>query len=435
MMDAGHGLEVMVVGADGDPAAGVHVTVVDEADNVFQVRAGQDGLATIQGLDEGTVQVTVRNRKYGQGQLRARLEPAPGPRVSLSLEHLSEARIVGRVELRGHELGAGIRVVARGIRNNLVTPDPEGNFELVVAPGDYDVYAHFGLRVGGSEGAPSSEEINVSVEEGQEAGPLSLVLTIEAAELTGRVESDDGSPVADALIRIRARDDPYFRRETLTEAGGDFSLDRLVAGVDYDIDVSSPDGRRTSAKSLRPDSQRVVLRLPPTKRVCGDVVDGEGKAIRDFEITLFEERGARSFHFANEEGSWCLPEVGHAHRILVTARGKMVTHAPPWGHLISEFSGSADDLGIHGVVVDSEGKGLPGAMLWLLDPISKRLVGGVTFSKANGSFGLAAPSDTLLLHVAPPSSRRHVMKELTVTGNEQGHEQEQKLVITLDAAK
>ena len=425
IMDAGYGLGLTVYGTDGGPAAGVQVNVQDETGNyLFAVHAGDDGFAEIQGLGEGTVQVEVRDRNYGQGQLTIRLEPAPGPRVNLTLDRLREARIVGRVELRGDQLGAGVRVVASGERIYLVTPGGEGDFELMVAPGDYNVYAHFGLRADASEGTPSSEEVGVSVEEGQEAGPIALVLNMTAAELFGRVESDDGSPVANALVRVRAREDPYFRRETMTEAGGDFSLDRLVAGIDYDVDVSSPDGRKTSAESLRPGSQ-LVLRLPPAKRVCGDVVDAEGGAIRDFEITLFEGRSAQSFRFSNEDGSWCLPEVGRVHKLLVTARGGMVTHAPVEGHLVSEF---ADEVGIRGLVLDSEGEGLPGAMLWLVDPASKRRVGGIATSKANGSFDLAAPSDTLILHVAPPSSGRHTMKELTITGVEQ------ELVITLDAA-
>ncbi len=190
----------------------------------------------------------------------------------------------------------------------------------------------------------------------------------------------------------------------MTEAGGDFSLDRLVAGIDYDVDVQGPDGRTTSAKSLRPGAQ-LVLSLPPAKRVCGEVVDAKGVAIRDFEITLFEGRSTRSFRFSNEEGSWCLPEVGRAHKLLVTARGGMVTCAGR-GHLVNEF---ADEVGVRGLILDSEGEGLPGAMLWLVDPASKRRVGGVATSGANGSFDLTAPSDTLLLHVAPPAGLPNVL--------------------------
>ncbi len=425
IMHAGQGLRLMVYGAEGEPATGVQVNVLGERGNyLFAVDTGDNGLAEIQGLSLETIQVEIRDPDHGKGRLSARLEPAPGPRVSLTLERLLEGRIVGRVEFDGEPLGAGIRVVASGERSYLVTPGDEGEFELMVAPGDYRVYAHFGLRAETAKGAPSSEDVAVSVEDEQEVGPLALVLNMDRAEFFGRVESDDGSPVVNALVRVRAREDPFFRRETMTDGEGSFSLDRLVAGIDYEVDVYSPDGREMSAESLRPGSQQ-VLRLPPTKRVCGEVVDAEGAAIRDFEVTLFAGRSARNFHFSNAEGSWCLPEVGRAHKLLVRARGGMVTHAPVEGHLISEI---AEEVGVRGRVLDPDGQGLRGAMLWLVDPASRRRVGRVATSGAEGFFDLVAPLDTLLLHVEPPSNGRYAMKELAVTGAER------ELVIILDAA-
>ena len=108
-------------------------------------------------------------------------------------------------------------------------------------------------------------------------------------EVRGHILDADGNPVGDAEVRLVAPAPPWtVLRDARSDAAGAFSfahlpLQRVHVAADHD-----PGGAETSA-DLIPAAGRsldVTLVLSPAAAVRGQVVDGDGKPLKDATITV-----------------------------------------------------------------------------------------------------------------------------------------------------
>lgn len=394
----GNMVALSVVAADGAPAAGVVASAQSSSGELLMSgRSDAEGYLEFFGLPELRVNVTVRDVRHGEGEIVVKAANPP-TKAELKLAAIPQGTIVGHVDIQGQSAGSAIQVVARGDRVWWTTPNPEGVFELPVPPGRYAVSAQLGLGLSVSGEAPHSETIWVTAQDGLHTELVTLRLLADEGLITGKVTGEDGSGAVDVLVRVRSREDPYFQRTSLSAADGSFTLERLVGGWRYDVRAENSDGGRASAQNLTVGST-VNLELEAPGRLCGRVVETESRnPVVDFVVTLFGPADVRRFSFSESQGLWCLPELGDVHTVMVEGTQGIALHEQFAGEIVSELS---KEGGVGGRVLDAEGVGVSGVILWLREPLTKRRVGGVVTTSDDGKFYFVAPAGRLELHVAP----------------------------------
>jgi protocatechuate 3,4-dioxygenase beta subunit len=272
--------------------------------------------------------------------------------------------LAGRVsDLRGRPV-AGARVVARPERPgdgsaglSVAGTDVDGRFELHLSPGrwrlvvDADGYETAELR--------GLEPPDATVE----------VVLARRLALDGVVRLD-GRPAVGAAIQVGG----LVQASVTSDAAGRFHLPRLIEGR-YALRAHSADGSAAAylpsiAVGEEPDggARPLEIALAPAATVRGVVRDGAGRPIGGAEVALAESvltplpMAAR----ADARGEFALPSVlpgGY----LVSARAEGYVPAPAAAVTVPapqpivvrlERGGS-----VEGVVVDGEGRPLPGAAI------------------------------------------------------------------------
>lgn len=369
---------VLVVDEAGKPIPGA---LIYGGEGVFPVAlTGADGLARVDGAGNGRTPLTAMaaDGSWGTGKVEP---PGRKERRPPLLEVQRPQRLTGRV-VQGDSGGAavGAYVWLASDPASVVRAAPDGSFEL-------SVDARRPSRPGVRAAAPGYFEAGERIARGNDGLPQSVELVLEPkAVLYGRVVVEDGSPVADAAVRLQGSSGGGHRglrgggsASALTAADGRFSLP-VVANTVYQMQVSK-EGFADLKSEVAPGGKALQVVLSRGRDGRGRVMDGDRQPVAGATVMMspVSENDSRA-HFGparetavslavtDHEGRFELPHLppGRFH-LDVTASG----YAPRRRLAVQVPAGSGSlDLGevvleagvaLQGLVLDASGKPLSGA--------------------------------------------------------------------------
>ncbi len=225
--------------------------------------------------------------------LRMRLARGPTEVGGIvTLDGRASAAFTGRVTWEG------------GTRSGAVVLEG-GDFHAEVEPGSVRLAAELDLLPG-----VRAREVVVELLPGQQlALELAVTAPVElAATISGAVLFDDGRPAAGFEVEARATR-PGDEGASLivggtTDSAGEFTLDVLDVGLDYEVEVLDFRDRYASFAGVRPGTRGLDIVLPSARRVLARVRDahGGGALVLDEEVQLFARTDPRA-------GFWRLSPV------------------------------------------------------------------------------------------------------------------------------
>jgi len=245
-----------VYGADGQPAAGRMVTVMD---NMMGAGAGQRlatsdeaGFFSFDHLSPGTWQVIAMDTSRdlgasdeidvssfvsGMKMAQAEIREGETTHVVLGAPPANPVRVFGRVTLAGEPIAKPMITFHREgeammAGMTLATADGEGRYEVELpAPGAYLARV---ARLSTTMQQQSTVEFEVTVGEGPEQG---IDFALPLGRIAGRTVAPDGSPAAGERVTLTAggaaRSDSLYGpyTEILTDEQGRFEITGLRPGV------------------------------------------------------------------------------------------------------------------------------------------------------------------------------------------------------------
>jgi len=238
-------LSGVVVDEQGHPVAGAEV-VLSAPDSVEDLRgasvSGSRGRFKLQPAALGLVTLTVRHPDYADLRLEGVEIPAGPAAVHLGPLTLAAGGVLeGKVTGAGGKPIEGAEVWIRGDFDESLTPEPS------VKTGPDGIFRVPGLRRGERFVVTAWRQGYIPASLGEVPAPPEVPVRIELKPvrgLSGRVVDSEGDPVAEAIVKWKARD--YFLPRYLgevhgpTDAEGRFRLDGLPSGS---VDIAaSADG-------------------------------------------------------------------------------------------------------------------------------------------------------------------------------------------------
>lgn len=309
----------VVVDPEGQPIheARVEVWPNTAADAAFVTATDPTGTFEALGLAAGPHRVRASARGFQTAEIAEVAAGQMDVRLVLSLRGRVEVRattpeglVLRNYQLnvyryfddRGGQIGFVADVPERTVRLDGFTERaplaglPAGTFVCeVTAPGYAKTLSPpFSIP---EQAPPTAQRIDVTVSPG--------------ASLNGRVEADDGTPLAAAVVRTQAEGaDPHSPiwkllagavptrttgAEATTDADGRFSLPLLALG-DYQLEVEHPAACRTIVRQVQVD-RAAPIAVPTIRMVRGAVVFGRatvaGRRAGQIKLVLMEGDGGR----------------------------------------------------------------------------------------------------------------------------------------------
>ena len=387
---------------DGQPAAKARI----------EARSGNQGdYADAQTKDDGTFEVfglqasdklSLRAQKDDLVSEIAGPMPLPAEGVQgIVLTLGTEAGIDGVVVDNNGRPVANVGIMATsgevGFGGASERSDPKGAFKVrKLSQGTYKLYASRGNSFRTDKAAAV-----VPVEAGQVVTGVQLVLTEEdGLTIGGHVTDEAGKAIGEAQVNAWNR--LGSNSDTMTDSSGAYTLTGLKEG-DYSIRVYHHSHSQTNKDNIPAGSQGIDFVLAGRGTIEGRVLDAKsGEPVKDFEITQFQgdRQQIDAWVYGNmsrmhsDDGSFSLKdvEVGAA-TVVVRASG----HAPGSQVVPNVMSGQTVSgveirleagRSVDGVVTDSKGTPLTGAMVFLneLPQEYVRERSAVARSAADGTF-------------------------------------------------
>jgi hypothetical protein len=283
------------------------------------------------------------------------------------------ARIVGRL------LGEGDRAVAgRAVLNDLdgrpvpraladrfaVESGADGRFAVEAVPLGEHV-------LGASASGLAGRRVEVAVRASDRQVDVGDVRLEAGLAIRGRVQTNAGRPIADALVRASGR--RGHRSEARSEANGTFVLAGLDAGTHHV--AAETDGYAEETKTAEAGGAPLVFVLSPAGVITGRVVDDRGPIVDGFHVTADTGgdfgRGRRVAEAGEPggDGSFRLPALAAGTYALAISAPERVPASVPG---VAVAAGQVVDVGdvklssggiVRGTVVDASGSAVSGATI------------------------------------------------------------------------
>ena len=255
-------VEIMgTVDADGDPLAGVTVTISGgRADEEVTATTDSEGGYSIDRLHAGDYTVAVSGFDADEYEFKPatqsiEVDLREKADVDFPGVKLRTVEIMGTVDTDGEPLGGVTVTISGGRADEEVTAvtDVEGAYSLDrLHAGDYKV-AVSGFDADEYEFKPATQSITVDLREKADVDFPGVKL--RTVEIFGTVAAED-EPLADVTVTVSGgRADEV--KTTKTDAKGEYSLDRLHAGA-YTVGISGYD---TDEFEFDPDEQSITTEL------------------------------------------------------------------------------------------------------------------------------------------------------------------------------
>jgi len=278
-------------------------------------------------------------------------------------------QIAGRVVDADGRPSPGVNVRVGDLR---VASDASGAFALA-SPSD-------GMLIARAD-EPHKFTVLEGVVRGGAAPPPVLVVVAPAVRLQGHVRDGRGQPLADAALQVVWPSDLRSRLRDVSDAASEQTvLTRCRAEGDFALAAGAVRGAEllASAPGYVPHRRPLPDRDEPALAIVlerldgkpgtlqGQVVDPQGRAIANARVglgeTLAQSDAAGNFVIEDDGRGKTVAASALGHRRAVLERGAngfptfvLLTLGPP-------------PLSIEGRVVDENGKGLQGIMVWPNDP-------------------------------------------------------------------
>jgi len=269
------------------PIAGATVTAVQDGET-FEATAGPDGRYRLEGLSAGPISLGVRASGFAPSEREA-LAPTEG--LDVTLRRL--VRLQGTVKTgKGQPLaGTAVHVGGSGLwPPRAIQADDSGRYEIDVVEGVYELRAE----------APGMVSELVEGVDVVAPGARQDLTLVPAAPLKGSVRSQDGKPVAGAVVRLGAAALGALGRRALSDASGAFQLGPLPEGA-YRVEVAAAGflPATLGPVTVRPPKPGWVhATLSRGASVSGKVVDtrGFGLAGARIQVRIVGEDGLPRIH-------------------------------------------------------------------------------------------------------------------------------------------
>jgi Carboxypeptidase regulatory-like domain/PDZ domain len=235
-----------------------------------------------------------------QGSAEARLELTAGARRELELK-LAEGRTITGIVVDEHDHPVEGVAVSEGPEHSVNTGG-DGRFKLVgLDRGFYFVHAV----------APDGRKTGKTGELDRTA-ELKLVLPAGGHRLRGVVLAPDGSPAWGAQVTAIGVGHRAFGH-ALTGDDGRFAVGDLSAGR-YTLYAEKEGFPKAVSGEVDADADNVVLQLPAAASLAGVAVDGRGRALRDYSITV-ESSGQADWRNFQRPQTRSIHDAGGAFRV------------------------------------------------------------------------------------------------------------------------
>ena len=316
-LERGGSVSGKVTGPDGSPFAGALVTVPG-AQSQIPVFSAEDGTFTVDAVPARRRATAVATAPDMPSSTSEPFSIEAGEEVKgIEIELATGARLSGRVRASdGRPLvGAYVRYVQGQMneRNpwgfqqfDRVERYPvaeDGTFEIPgVANGAYTVRADADDHLPGWDAT-------VSVADAQDVAGIDIILD-GGVELSGRVESQTGTPVAGALVNVNFSGTAQQRQwgfvgalsgqpQAQSDAEGRFTLPGLKPG-NYTLWASAPGYSPAVVSDAATGSGEVVLKLGNAERIAGVVKGPDGKGLGGVPVQARSADQSRS----NNRNQW-----------------------------------------------------------------------------------------------------------------------------------
>ena len=278
------------VGADGAPIEGALVRVVVRRSAHGAVigtgvdRTRADGGFHVEDLPAGVCSVDAAHPAHGRA-IPPAFDLAAGDAVKVDL-HLREiASISGRVSWDDGTPAAGVEVVALakfGTASDVTGPD--GRYELrTLDAGHWTLEATRTAEAPLDEAHPGVRTIELVV--GQHVTGFDLTLAREGAEISGKVVTPDGVPIADVDVEATPAASWGGGTGTATAADGTFRFADLDPG-EFRLRATRPGFAPALVEAEAGDSEiRIVLKSESI--LAGTAIGADGKPVTDYQIAAF----------------------------------------------------------------------------------------------------------------------------------------------------
>ena len=378
------------------------------------------GAFTLSGLEAGKHQLYAESLRVGAFTRAVEVEVDKGATVEgIELVLDLEASIAGRVIDEQGQPVAGAYLsfsLTQGNDYGRATTGSDGGFVATAMSGggDYEVTIQRSaatamplLPAQGDRFPP----VPVDGRDSQVTG-IEFVVKRPSHSVVGRVQRDSGAPVADALIQIISESSRYGGSSppsVMSDVDGNFEL-REVSSGDYRVIASVGDGTRTRDQKVTVPGEPVVVVLPDTGSVEGELVG----FTQPVEVTLLRKESYQEYSVRSARGRFRFDAVAVG-EYTVTATGASEGD-------VGEFTVTADQVAL--VTLENRGSGEIHGRLIDFDSGQAVAGYGCSWSKtgspwsgfasttqlaepdASGRFTLKAPAGELTIQCWNTSRRR-----------------------------
>lgn len=213
--------------------------------------------------------------------------------VTLTLRRIG--CISGSVRYDDGTVASGVNVQARAIEGDggqFAQSSREGLYRLcALQPGKYRVTT----KTDWFSFAPEPDDAPVVAIVGTEQKTLDLMVPRRALAIDGIVVDANGRPVAAASISAHLGERFDSTGGATTSSDGTFHVARLSAGT-YRLFVEAEGFPRESVSDVRAGAKNVRVQLKRGASLAGHVVDPDGAAIPNFDVTTYRDPEGRFFY-------------------------------------------------------------------------------------------------------------------------------------------
>ena len=383
----------------GQPVAGAAVRADSDRARWQAETTDAQGSFVMAGIEPGEYLVVARGGSRAAGIAPVLVQPETEANVALVLSEGGYATgqvvdgeglpLAGRVRLEAFEG----RVLPGPIADTVTTrAGADGRFALGPLP-----LGTIGLGI--SEPRHTARRVDVTIPGRGRTVDAGTIALESGLAVRGTVRDGDSNPLAGARVLAQSRSrGERARAETVTEADGTFFVGGLRPAL-YEVTALAP-GFAPSRAQGDAGGPPLSLVLQPGGEITGRVVDAQGNAVEDAEVEagLSEEAqfdGPGGYGRSDEgSGRFTLRELGGGSYLLQVQahlRGEATLRG------VRVATGRTTDVGVvtlsaggvvSGLVVDTDGSGIPGATVQLEKDLEMQYGRLATQTAAGGAFEL-----------------------------------------------